>query len=50
MCIRDRGNLRLIDGDELVDLVFAHYEQFDSRHKGLLLLRRIYVPQVLEAD
>lgn len=31
-----KGNLRLIDGDELVDSVFAHYEQFDSRHKGLL--------------
>lgn len=45
-----KGNLRLIDGDELVDLIFAHYEQFDSRHKGLLPLRRIYVPQVLEAD
>lgn len=45
-----KGNLRLIDGDELVDLVFAHYEQFDARYKGLLPLRRIYVPQVLEAD
>lgn len=33
----------------LVALIFAHYEQFDSRHKGLLPLRRIYVPQVLEA-
>lgn len=47
---RSKGNLRLIDGDELVDLIFIHYEQFDSRHKGLLPLRRIYVPQVLEAD
>jgi restriction system protein len=44
-----KANLRLIDGDELVDLIFAHYEQFDSRHKGLLPLRRIYVPQVLES-
>jgi restriction system protein len=45
-----KANLRLIDGDELVDLIFAHYEQFDSRHKGLLPLRRIYVPQVLESE
>lgn len=45
-----KPNLRLIDGDELVDLIFAHYEQFDSRHKGLLPLRRIYVPQVLDTD
>jgi restriction system protein len=44
-----KANLRLIDGEELVDLIFAHYEQFDSRHKGLLPLRRIYVPQVLDS-
>lgn len=30
--------------------IFAHYEQFDLRRKDLLPLRRIYVPQVLEAD
>ncbi|HGM7333812.1 TPA: restriction endonuclease [Stenotrophomonas maltophilia] len=47
---QSKPNLRLIDGDELVELIFAHYEQFDSRHKGLLPLRRIYVPQLLGAD
>jgi restriction system protein len=47
---QSKSNLRIIDGDELVELIFAHYEQFDSRHKGLLPLQRIYVPQVLEAD
>lgn len=47
---QSKSNLRLIDGDELVELIFAHYEAFDSQHKGLLPLRRIYVPQVLEAD
>ncbi|WP_369914390.1 restriction endonuclease [Xanthomonas sp. NCPPB 3005] len=47
---QSKPNLRLIDGDELVELIFAHYEQFDSRHKGLLPLRRIYVPQVLDAE
>lgn len=47
---QSKPNLRLIDGDELVELIFAHYEQFDSRHKGLLPLRRIYVPQVLESE
>lgn len=45
---RSKSNLRLIDGDELVTLVLEHYEQFDSRYKGLLPLRRVYVPQVLE--
>lgn len=47
---QSKPNLRLIDGDELVALIFLYYEQFDSRHKGLLPLRRIYVPQVLEAS
>jgi predicted Mrr-cat superfamily restriction endonuclease len=37
--------LRLIDGDELVDLIFAHYEQFDSRYKSILPLKRVYVPE-----
>ena len=45
-----KSNLRLIDGDELVKLVFQHYDQFDSRYKGLLPLRRVYVPEIIEAD
>jgi restriction system protein len=45
---RSKSNLRLIDGDELVSLVFQHYEQFDSRYKGLLPLKRVYVPAPLE--
>ncbi|HNI07624.1 MAG TPA: restriction endonuclease [Thiobacillaceae bacterium] len=40
-----KANLRLIDGDEFVDLIFQHYEHFDARHKGLLPLRRVYVPE-----
>lgn len=41
---RGKANLRLIDGDELVDLILTHYEQFDSRYKGILPLKRVYVP------
>lgn len=40
-----KANLRLIDGDELVDLIFQHYERFDSRYKGILPLKRVYVPE-----
>lgn len=43
-----KSNLRLIDGEELVGLILQHYEAFDARHKGLLPLRRVYVPEVLE--
>ncbi|MDO9585365.1 MAG: restriction endonuclease [Syntrophales bacterium] len=43
-----KTNLRLIDGDELVRLIFAHYDHFESRYKGLLPLRRVFVPEVVE--
>lgn len=45
-----KPNLRLIDGLELVDLIFRHYEDFDSRHKGLLPLRRVYVPEAISEE
>lgn len=47
---KSKSNLRLIDGGELVALVLQHYEQFDSRYKGLLPLRRVYVPEALEEE
>jgi restriction system protein len=46
---RSKSNLRLIDGDQLVALTLTHYEKFDVRYKGLLPLRRVYVPE-LPAD
>jgi len=39
-----KANLRIIDGSELVKLIFENYESFDSQYKGLLPLRRVYVP------
>lgn len=45
---RSKGNLRLIGAEELVELILEHYEQFDSRYKGLLPLKRVYVPEPLE--
>lgn len=42
------SNLRLIDGEELVDLILQHYEQFDSRYKGYLPLRKVYIPEAIE--
>lgn len=47
---RGKANLRLIDGDELVDLILTHYEQFDSRYKGVLPLKRVYVPDPDESN
>ena len=42
---RNKSNLRLIDGDEFVDLIFEYYESFDSKYKGLLPLKQVYVPE-----
>ena len=47
---KSKSNLRLIDGEELVDLILSHYEQFDSRYKGILPLKRVYVPESLIAN
>lgn len=41
-------NLRLIDGEELVNLILQHYENFDARYKGLIPLKRVYIPQSLD--
>jgi restriction system protein len=45
-----KSNLRLVDGDELVQLIFQHYDEFDSRYKGFLPLRRVYVPEIIDSD
>ncbi len=42
---RNNSNLRLVSGEELVDLVLEHYEQFDPQYKGVLPLKKIYIPQ-----
>lgn len=47
---RSKPNLRLIDGDALVALVLDHYERFGSRYKGLLPLRRVFVPEAIEVE
>ncbi len=43
-----KSNLRLIDGAQLVDLIFEYYEKFDAKYKGILPLKKVYVPQTVE--
>jgi restriction system protein len=45
---KSKPNIRLIDGNELVNLIFEHYEHFDSSYKGLLPLKKVYVPEPLD--
>jgi len=45
---KSKANLRLIDGSELVDIILIHYEKFNSKYKGILPLKSIYVPQKVD--
>lgn len=40
---RTRQDLRLINGNELVDLIWEHYEKFSPRYQQLLPMRSVYV-------
>lgn len=42
-----KTNLRLIDGSDLIDLILSHYEKLDSRYKGILPLKQVYIPEAL---
>lgn len=41
---RTKPNLRLIDGQTLIELIYAHYDRFEPRYQLLLPLKRSYVP------
>jgi restriction system protein len=47
---KSKTNLRLIDGEELVDLVLSHYEKLDSRYKGIIPLKRVYAPELVSDE
>ena len=44
----NKGNLRLIDGEELVKLILRHYEELDSRYKAIMPLKKAYIPEAVE--
>jgi restriction system protein len=41
---RTKPNLRLIDGSTMIELIYAHYHQFEPRYQILLPLKRSYIP------
>jgi restriction system protein len=45
-----KPNIRLIGGDDLVDLILGHYDDLDPRYKSVIPLKRMYVPQPLPED
>lgn len=45
-----KGNLRLIDGDELVQLIFEKYVHLSSKYHGIFPMRRVYVPEAIKSE
>lgn len=43
---RNLSKLRLIDGEQLFDLVIKHYADLSPRYRTLIPLRQIYVPDI----
>jgi len=43
---RNRSKLRLIDGEQLVELVLEHYQKLSPRYRALIPLKQIYVPDL----
>jgi restriction system protein len=41
---KSKSIVQLINGQQLVSLIFDHYEKLDPKHKSHIPLRRIYVP------
>jgi len=40
-----KSNLRLMDGEEVLDLVLEHYDRLDARYRSVFPLRRVLVPE-----
>lgn len=47
---KSKGNLRLVDGDELIELILSQYDQLDSRYKGLLPLKKVFIPETISEE
>ncbi|WP_417255071.1 restriction endonuclease [Celeribacter sp.] len=43
---RNRAKLRLINGEQLVDMIFEHYAQLSPRYRSMIPLKRIFVPDL----
>ncbi|MCG5957870.1 restriction endonuclease (plasmid) [Acinetobacter nosocomialis] len=42
----NKSRLRLIDGKELVSLIYKYYDSFSPQYRALIPLRKIYVPDL----
>ena len=45
---RNRSKLRLIDGEQFVELILENYSKMSARYRTLIPLRQIYVPDIID--
>lgn len=43
-----RSNLRLIDGEEFLDLVLRYYDALSSKYQAVIPLKRVFIPEAVE--
>ena len=47
---KGKQNLRLVGGEELIRLIFSHYEKFEPQYRMLLPMKRTYVATPVSGD
>jgi restriction system protein len=47
---RSKGNLKLVDGVQFIDLIERHYDALDANHRREIPLRRVLVPDLAFAE
>jgi len=44
-----RWDVRLVDGDGLLDLLMEHYQELDPKYQAEIPLKRVYIPEPAES-
>lgn len=47
---KSKANLRIIDGDELIDIILQYYEKLDSKYKAKIPLKNVFIPVQVESE
>jgi len=43
-----KQNLRLVNGEEVLELIMQHYDDFEAQYKSLIPLKRVFIPIPIE--
>jgi len=45
-----KSNLRLIDSEEFMNLILRYYDKLDSKYKGIIPLKKVFIPQETDIE